>query len=109
MNRLQDTKKRHLHRLFEQGIGVRAVARMVGCHRDTAMRERRQWTSDAGLRSRSKLIEVTLREAYDKLWDGDDVACDALLDTVPEDAAREMLDAWLNDQDENAAVKSRFY
>lgn len=45
------------------------------------------------------LRDAMLQRAYDLLWDGDAMGCDAILEFVPGAAAEQMLAAWVADQD----------
>lgn len=54
------------------------------------------------------LKAAMLQRAYDLLSDGDAEACDAITEFLPSRDVGEMLDAWLDDQDEGA-TKSRWY
>ena len=45
MNHIEPEKRNQLLALFRHGVGVRAAAKQVGCHRDTAMRLRRKWAA----------------------------------------------------------------
>jgi uncharacterized protein VirK/YbjX len=83
---LPPEKVRELHGQFLAGLGIRAAARAVGVHRDTAMRYRRAW------------VHERLQAAYDELWNGNDEACDAICATLPTKDVRAMLDEWLDDQ-----------
>ena len=55
-----------------------------------------------------RLREAMMQRAYDLIWDGDGMGCDALLEFLPSDSAEEILNAWENDLDEEAP-KSRFH
>jgi hypothetical protein len=46
-----------------------------------------------------RLRVAMAQRAYDLMWDGDCLACDALLEFLPSDLATEILDAWESDQD----------
>lgn len=85
-----------LRYLFATGKGVRESARLVGVHRDTAMRERRRWIDDE------------LQRAYDLLCDMDCEGCDTITEKLPEHRVKAMLDAWMDDQDDKLP-KSRWY
>lgn len=84
-----------LRREFAYGAGVRKAARMAGCHRDTAMRYRREL---AGYWS-------ALQDAYDALWDHECERCDAILETLPDGLARLLLDVNFDDQFEDDPKK----
>lgn len=86
MNFLPLEKVGRLNSLFDEGVGVRASAREVRCNRNTASRYYRFW------------VRLTLQRAYDLLWEGDCEGCDKLTAKVPAAQAKEMLDAWLDDQ-----------
>jgi hypothetical protein len=49
---------------------------------------------------KERLKEKMLQRAYDLLWDGDALGCDALLEFLPSDDVARMLDAWERDQAE---------
>jgi hypothetical protein len=46
-----------------------------------------------------RLRDAMAQRAYDLMWDGDCLACDALIEFLPSDLATQMFEAWLNDQD----------
>jgi hypothetical protein len=57
-----------------------------------------------------RLKEAMLQRAYDLMWDGDGLACDALSEFLPERDVTTMFDAWENDQfPEKDRPRSRFY
>jgi hypothetical protein len=100
MNRIDPSKARRLFSAFAKGIGVRAAAKSVGIHRDTAMRYRRQWLA----------IRPKLQLAYDALWEGDCEACDAINAPLPEPAVLAMLDDWLDDyRDDDGQPRSGWH
>lgn len=96
MNRLPRETIDKLFAAFEAGKGVRAAAREAGCNRETSSQYRRAW------------IETKLQKAYDLLCDGDGEGCDAITAVLPVDNVKEMLDAWLDDQD-GRLPRSRWY
>jgi hypothetical protein len=55
-----------------------------------------------------RLKAAMLQRAYDLLWDGDALGCDAIIEFVPSKDADQMLKAWMDDQD-NEQPRSRFY
>lgn len=71
-------------------------------------RQRNLFTMLTPGRTTDNLEQAMLQRAYDLLWDGDCMGCDALLEFVPENASTEMLNAWMDDQD-GKHPKSRWY
>lgn len=59
-------------------------------------------------RSVDALKEAMLQRAYDLMWDGNCMACDALVEFLPSAAVDKMFEAWQNDQD-GKSPRSRFY
>jgi hypothetical protein len=57
---------------------------------------------------RDHLRDMMLQRAYDILCEGNGEGCDELLQFLPEDHARELLDAWLDDQISDVP-KSKWY
>jgi hypothetical protein len=55
-----------------------------------------------------RLEEAMLQRAYDLMWDGDGLACDALAEFLPSDAVDRMFAAWDSDQ-ADAGPPSKFY
>ena len=53
------------------------------------------------------LRKAMLQRAYDLLWDGDCMGCDALTEFLPSADVEKMLDAWQDDQFDKA--KSKWY
>lgn len=97
MNRLNNNKRRELFRLFGEGLGVRAAARRVGCHRDTAMRVRRSWN------------RARLQMAYDAMYEGNCDLCDRMVEDLPDDQVQSMFDNWMDDVDEGVTTKSIWF
>lgn len=58
--------------------------------------------------SLDRLKEGMLQRAYDLLSDGNYEACDAITEFLPSRDVEQMIDAWLDDQDEGS-MKSRWY
>jgi len=54
------------------------------------------------------LKEAMMQRAYDLMWDGDGLACDAIAEFLPPAAADEVFNAWDNDQDPSKP-RSRFH
>lgn len=54
------------------------------------------------------LKAAILQRAYDLLWDGDPMGCDALTEFIPSKDVDAMLKAWASDQDGNEP-RSTFY
>jgi hypothetical protein len=95
---LPPEKVKELRQQFEARKGVRAAARAVGVHRDTAMRYRRAWVNER------------LQAAYDEMWDNaNPEACDAICATLPAKAVTAMLDEWMEDQFRDKDQCSRWY
>ena len=44
-----------------------------------------------------RLRDAIMQRAYDLLWDGDPMGCDALIEFLPSADADKVLDAWSND------------
>lgn len=97
MNTLDPKKAKHLYSLFAYGHGIREAARLAGVSRGTGTRYHQTWMA----------LRSELQRAYDALWDGDAETCDAINDPLPEPAVCAMLDAWLDDQDDQP--KSGFH
>jgi hypothetical protein len=55
-----------------------------------------------------RLKDAMLQRAYDLLWDGDSMGCDALIEFMPERDVTRMLDAWSHDF-EGDVPKSKFH
>ena len=87
MNKLDPKKAVHLYSLFAYGHGIRESARFAKVSRGTSLAYHRQWLA----------VRADLQRAYDALWEGDDVTCDAINAPLPELAVCAMLDAWLED------------
>lgn len=47
--------------------------------------------------SLTNLKDMMLQRAYDLLWDGDPMGCDAILEFIPSKDAEKLLNAWSND------------
>lgn len=84
-------------------------------HRDeTAADEKRQsrhrnlFTMLPDCHSVDALKDAMLQRAYDLLWDGDALGCDAILEFVPSDEVDVLLGAWSDDQD-GKDPKSKWY
>ncbi len=101
VNTLRPEKAERLYAALAAGKGVRAVAREVGCHRDTAMRYRRSL--------RRAEIDAVMQQAYDALHDGDEKTYDRLIATIPDDDARELGNAWVEDHSGDDAPKSKWW
>lgn len=57
-----------------------------------------------------RLKDAMLQRAYDLLWDGDGLACDALLEFLPSNDIDRMFSAWDNDQSAgHDQPRSEFY
>jgi len=56
-----------------------------------------------------RLKDAMLQRAYDLMWDGDCLACDALAEFLPSADVDRMFEAWHNDQDPKGDKKSKFY
>lgn len=56
-----------------------------------------------------RLKEAMLQRAYDLLWDGDTMGCDALTEFLPSSEVDAMMTAWGDDFDSDEAQKSRWY
>ena len=98
---LRPEKAERLYAALSAGTGIRAAAREVGCHRDTAMRYRRAL--------RRAEIDAVMQQAYDALHDGDEATYDRLIATIPEDDARELSIAWVNDHSGDDEPKSKWW
>jgi hypothetical protein len=82
-----------------------------GCGHEDAKRIERQRTLFAMLpdcRATDALRAAMLQRAYDLMWDGDGLACDALAEFLPSKEVERMFDAWENDQNSNLE-RSQFY
>lgn len=55
-----------------------------------------------------RLKEAMLQRAYDLLWDGDAMGCDAILEFVPSHEATALLDCWSADL-EDSVPKSKWH
>lgn len=98
-------------RKFAEELEARTVDGRVN---DAAQQRRveRQRTLFAMLPSTSavdQLREAIMQRAYDLMWDGDGLACDALAEFLPSKSAEEMFDAWERDWLGETADKSRFF
>lgn len=47
---------------------------------------------------KERLKVAMLQCAYDMLWDGNSMGCDALIEWLPSDDVQQMMDAWGDDQ-----------
>lgn len=59
-----------------------------------------------------RLKEAMLQRAYDLLWDGDALGCDALIEFLPSSEVEAMLNAWSDDWDDDEKLskpRSRWY
>lgn len=84
----------------KQEATARAEGRGWGA--DEEKRVERQRTLFNALPSSSatdRLRDAIAQRAYDLMWDGDPIACDALLEFLPSELATEILDAWESDQE----------
>lgn len=97
MNKLDPKKAKHLYSLFTYGHGIREAARLAGVNRSTSTRHHAIWL----------VVRADLQRAYDALWEGEAETCDAINAPLPEPAVMAMLDAWLDDQDDQP--KSGFH
>lgn len=50
-------------------------------------------------RAKDSLMEAMLQRAYDLIWDGDFLACDALCEFLPSASVEKMFAAWASDQE----------
>lgn len=78
---------------------------------ETEKRHERQRTLFAMLPSSNatdRLKEAMLQRAYDLLWDGDALGCDALIEFLPSKEVERMMNAWSEDFDDEER-KSSFY
>ena len=62
-------------------------------------RQRNLFTMLPDTRTTDALKEAMLQRAYDLLWDGDALGCDAILEFMPGRDAEALLNAWSADQD----------
>jgi len=97
-------------RLFAKDLTIRRAE-----HRDwNAEEEKRrehQRTLFAMLPScnaTDRLKVAMLQRAYDLLWDGDALGCDAILEFLPSEDAKALLDAWSSDWADEAP-KSKWH
>ena len=72
-------------------------------HRDwnaqEAKRVEQQREAFRKAKSGTEIKNMLLQRAYDLLWDGDFLACDALIEFLPESDADKMMSAWSDDED----------
>lgn len=98
--------------LFAQDRTIRAAE-----HRNwTAEEERRQerqrtlFAMLPSCNAVDRLKEAMLQRAYDLLWDGDGLGCDALIEFLPSKEVDRMLDAWSADfEGDGKEPRSQFY
>lgn len=98
-----------LRKAAKQAADARAEGR--GWTDDENRRVEQQRTLFAMLPSTNatdRLKEAMLQRAYDLLWDGDCMGCDALIQFLPSKDVDRMFEAWQEDQTNNAD-KSTFY
>lgn len=56
------------------------------------------------------LQRAMLQRAYDLMWDGDPIACDAIIEFLPIAEVTRMFDAWQDDQGQGIdGIRSAFY
>lgn len=71
-------------------------------------RQRNLFTMLPDTSANDALKEAMLQRAYDLLWDGDALGCDAILEFIPSRDADALLNAWSADQD-GQEPKSKWY
>lgn len=98
--------------LFARDRTIRA-AEHRNWNAEEEKRQERQRTLFAMLPSCNavdRLKEAMLQRAYDLLWDGDGLGCDALIEFLPSKDVDRMLDAWSADfESDGNDPRSRFY
>lgn len=72
-------------------------------------RQRTLFTMLPDIGATERLRLAMQQRAYDLMWDGDCLACDALLEFLPSKFADEVLDGWENDQAAGSVSKTKFY
>lgn len=73
-------------------------------------RQRTKFNMLPTCREKDQLKKAMLQRAYDLLWDGDTEGCDALIEFLPSDDVRQMLDAWSADVEPGPEViRSEWY
>lgn len=71
-------------------------------------RQRNAFSSVLNGPAKDALKQAMLQRAYDLLWDGDCMGCDALIEFLPSRDVDEMFRAWDNDQSDRGS-KSKFF
>jgi hypothetical protein len=61
-------------------------------------RQRTKMAMVPDTRAKDTLMEAMLQRAYDLMWDGDALSCDAILEFLPSAMAEKMFTAWDSDQ-----------